>query len=341
MSITSKDSLSNPILLIGGSGIVGRWTARFLREKYPQVPLLIGGRNEAKAQEMAAEIGYAEGVKIDLTAEDLNLGDRPISAVAIFFTDDRTAVLRFAQSRGVPYLSISPAINEIGPDLAAFIQAPGAAPVVLGTEWLVGATTIPALEFAKEFKRVEDITIGALLDEEDSGGPAAYADLERQTKTLPSALIRREGVFKWCTGEEVTSRLYAVDGREMEATRLTINDVVALATETRAPNVQFNLAIGETSTRRQGKPMSTEIMIELSGESHEGQPLRTRHAVVHPQGQMPLTGFGVAMLLERLTGLDGQPATPAGLYFPYQLLESETYLTRLKQMGGTILKLEI
>jgi len=34
----------HPILLIGGSGVIGRSTARQLRAAYPDVPLLIGGR---------------------------------------------------------------------------------------------------------------------------------------------------------------------------------------------------------------------------------------------------------------------------------------------------------
>ena len=48
----------------------------------------------------------------------------------------------------------------------------------------------------------------------------------------------------------------------------------------------------------------------------------------------------VAMLLERLVGLDGDPPTPAGLYFPDQLLEPTAYLARLKQIGGAVLELE-
>ena len=36
--------LSPPILLIGGSGVVGRSTARSLRATHPEAPLLIGGR---------------------------------------------------------------------------------------------------------------------------------------------------------------------------------------------------------------------------------------------------------------------------------------------------------
>ena len=334
----------DPILLTGGSGVVGRWTARFLRDAHPNTPLLIGGRNLARAEEAAAGIGGVgdgvEGVAIDLAADDLGLGERPVSAVAVFFTDERVAGLRFAQSRGVPHISISPGINELGPEVAAYIHDPGAAPVVLGTEWLVGATSVPTLEFARAFGRVHDIAIGALLDEQDAFGPAAEADLERQTKTMPAALVRRDGAYAWRVGDDARAKLRAVDGTEMEASAFSPYDVVGLATATGAPNVQFNLAIGVSSTRRRGEAMSTEIVIELAGEDHAGRPLRTRHAVVHPEGQMPLTGLGVAMVLERLVGLDGDPATPPGLYFPYQLLEPTAYFARLEQIGGAVMKLE-
>ena len=331
----------DPILLIGGSGVVGRWTARFLRDANPDAPLLIGGRDLAKAEEAAAELGGAEGVALDLAADDLGLGERPVSAVAVLFMDEKIAGLRFAQSRGVPHISISPGINEISPEVAAYIHDPDAAPVVLGTEWLVGATTVPALEFARAFGRVHDIAIGALLDEQDAFGPAAEADMERQTNTMPAALVRRDGAFLWRVGDDARATFRAVDGTEMEATAFSPNDVVGLATATGAPNVRFDLAIGVSSTRRRGEPLSTEIIIELAGEDHAGRPLSTRHAVVHPEGQVPPTGLGVAMVLERLIGLDGGPATPPGLYFPYQLLDSTAYFARLEQSGGAVLTLEV
>ncbi|MEL7978873.1 NAD(P)-dependent oxidoreductase [Vreelandella titanicae] len=332
--------LQDSILLIGGYGIVGRWTSQFLRSAYPDVPLLIGGRNLAKAQEWAAELGNAQGLKVDLSTSDLGLGDRSISAVATLFMDDRVAALRFAQSRCVPHISISPGIFELGPEVAAYMHNPSTAPVVLGTEWLVGATTVPTLEFAKRFRRVHNVVIGALLDERDDFGPAAEVDLERQMKAMPVALARRDGVFYWRRDADAMARFRAVDGTEMEASALSPNDVVGLATVLDTPNVQFNLAIGESSSRRCGEPISTEIIIELEGEDHNGQALCTRHAIVHPQGQMPLTGLGVALVLERLTGLDGNPATPPGLYFPYQLLETSTYFDRLKQAGGSVMTLE-
>ncbi|MGF7178410.1 NAD(P)-dependent oxidoreductase [Azospirillum doebereinerae] len=333
--------LPEPILLIGGSGTVGRWTARFLRAAHPDAPLLIGGRDLTKAETAAVEVGGAEGVRLDMASDDLGLGGRPVGAVAVLFTDERVAGLRFAQSRGVPHVSISPGIIEMAPEVSAYIHAPQAAPVVLGTEWLVGATTVPTLEFAKVFGRVHDIAIGALLDEQDAFGPAAEADLERQTKTMPAALARRDGAYAWRMGDDAKATFRAVDGTEMDASALSPYDVVGLAAATGAPNVRFDLALGVSSTRRRGGPMSTEIIIELAGDDHQGRPLRTRHAVVHPEGQMPLTGLGVSMVLERLVGLDGAPPVPAGLYFPYQLLAPPIYLARLAQIGGEILTLEV
>ncbi|SHJ40421.1 hypothetical protein SAMN02745194_02483 [Roseomonas rosea] len=329
-----------PILLMGGSGAIGRWTSRFLRAAHPDLPLLIGGRDLTKAQEAAAQIGSAEGAALELAAADLGLGGRPVSAVAVLFSDESLAGLRFAQSSGVPHLSISSGVYEIAPEIAAFMHRPDAAPLVLGYEWLVGATTVPTLEFAKAFRRVDDIVIGALVDEQDTGGPAVAEDFERLNRMLPAALTRRDGRYIWRTGEDCKTAFHAVDGTMMEASGFSSIDVVGLATATGAPRVQFNIATGVSSSRRRGEPMSTEIVIELAGQDHAGRALRTRHAVVHRGGAAPLTGLGVAMILERLLGLDGHPATPAGLYFPYQLLHPAAYFPRLEQTGGEILTLE-
>lgn len=330
----------DPILFMGGSGAIGHQTARALRAAHPDVPLLIGGRDLAKAQQAAQQIGGAQGVAIDSTADDLGLGVRPISAVVVFYMDHAVAGLRFAQKRGVPHLSISSGIFEIAPEIATYMHMPDASPIVLGYEWMAGATTVATLNCARAFGQVHKISINALVDEQDTGGPTVASDFEHLNKMLPAALTRRDGVFVWREGEDAKASFHAVDGTQIEASGFSSIDVAGLATATGAADVQFNIGIGVSSTRRQGGPMSTEIIIELAGDDLKGQPLRTRHAVVHPAGTAPLTGLSVAMLLERLLGLDGQPATPPGLYFPYQLLDANAYLQRLKQEGGELRQLQ-
>lgn len=329
---------SDPILFVGGSGFVGHQAARFLREAHHEVPLLIGGRNRERADLEAAEIGNAEGVVVDLAAPDLGLGERPVSALAVFFKDDTIACLRYAQARGIPYLSISSGIHEIGPEVAAYMLNPAAAPVVLGAEWLVGATTVPAMEAARQFSRVNRVRVSAVIDEEDVGGPATEADMERLTKTLPAALIVQGREYLWRTGKDARTSVVAVDGTRMAAEVFSPYDVLVLANATGAQDVEFRLAVGESSSRRRGEPLSTEIIVELSGTDGAGQPLKVSQAVVHPEGQMPLTGLGVAMVLERIANLSGSAVSP-GLYFPFQLMEPTSYMERLAAGGGTLLPL--
>ncbi|MBN6776101.1 NAD(P)-dependent oxidoreductase [Pseudomonas granadensis] len=329
----------HPILFMGGSGAIGHRSAKALRAAHPDVPLLIGGRDLAKAQQAAEEMGGAQGVVIDPAAEDLGLGDRPVSAVAVFYMDHTLAGLRFAQKRRVPHLSISSGVFEMAPQIAGFIHTPNAAPIVLGYEWMVGATTVATLHLAKAFARVRDICINALVDEQDGGGPTVAADFEHLNRMLPAALTRREGAYVWREGEEANVSFRALDGTLMQASGFSSIDVAGLAAATDAANVQFNLASGVSSSRRAGRPMSTEILIEMAGEGPDGQALHTRHALVHPAGAAALTGLSIAMLLVRLIGLDGAPPTAPGLYFPYQLLDAAGYLQRLGEEGGELLEL--
>lgn len=330
---------AEPVLLIGGTGEVGRWAARFFRESNLDVPILIGGRDERRAGLAAAAVDGASSVIVDLASSDLGLGELKVSAVATLFTDEMGGALRWAQQRRAGHISISPGISELGVEAAAFMHQPSAAPVVLGTEWLVGATSVPSLLFAREYAHLEEIRIEAVLDEQDVFGPAANADLERQIYAGATALMRSDGVWQWCSGDDTTSKVRAVDGTKMDANVFSPNDVLLLANATGAPNVRFDLAMGISSSRRAGGAVSTEIIINLAGRDQAARPLIKRHAIVHPGGQMPLTGLGVALVLERLAGLAGDKPEP-GLYFPSQLIDHSTYLDRLRAAGGEVFELE-
>jgi len=331
--------LKNSVLIIGGAGEVGRWAARFLRKFHPDVQIVIGGRDEERARRAADAIAGASAVVVDLAASDLGLGELCPSAVATLFSDETGAALRWAQQRQAGHISISPAIGELGLEVASFMHRPSAAPVVLGTEWLVGATSVPSLLFAQEFGCLEEVRIEAVLDEKDVFGPAANADLERQIYAGTTALIRKDGAWRWRSGVDTASKVRAVDGTEMDANAFSPNDVLLLANTTGAPNVRFDLAMGMSSSRRAGGGVSTEIVINLQGKDQAGRTLGKRYAIVHPGGQMPLTGLGVALVLERLAGLAAEAPQP-GLYFPAQLIEHSTYLDRLRGAGGKVLELE-
>ncbi|MCY1067240.1 NAD(P)-dependent oxidoreductase [Nannocystis sp. RBIL2] len=326
-----------PVLIVGGSGVVGSIAAKFLRRLHPDLPIAIGGRDFLKARAVADELGNADAVVVDLARADLGQpAERAFSAVVMFLKDDTLHSLEFAQARGVPYLEISTAAFELAPLVGLYVARPKSAPILLDGYWLAGAATLAAVQLAREFRSVEAIELAAVLDEQDVGGPAAYADLERQTKAVTSALQLVDGQWKWVGGEAGSRVFKAVDGRELTGQGYSLLDVLSLATATGARSIRSVFALGESSSRRRGEPFSTEIILEITGTRSDGTTVTVRQELVHPQGQAPITAVGVAVGVERLLGLAGGPPVPPGLYLPHVIIEPEHLLGRLVEFGTQI-----
>ena len=325
-----------PVLIIGGSGVVGSQAAKIIRRLHPTLPIAIGGRDLGKAEAVARAVGGAIGVSIDLERADLGVGDEPrFSAVVIFLKDEKLSSMRYAQRHGIPYISLSSGTFEVGPEMAQYIHAPDKAAILLASHWLAGAAIFPILEFAKAYEAIDMIRIGVLLDEQDMGGPAALADYNRITGLAPAALTVKDGRLHWADGEDSKARYRSVDGVELDAVAYSPFDVMALAARTNAGDIRLDLAYSESASRRRGEPFSTEIVIEMTGRGKDGQPLDHRHEIVHPEGQAPLTALGVALAVERMLGLEGGEASAPGLYLPEVLIDPAYYVRRMKEFGAS------
>lgn len=325
-----------PVLIIGGSGVVGSEAARTLRRLQPDLPIAIGGRDLAKAEAVAREVGGAEGVRVDLARRDLGLAaEAAFSALAIFVKDQTLNSLRFAQDRRIPYLSLSSGTFEIGPEVAAYVHRPDAAPVLLASQWLAGVTVLPTLAAARGFARLDRIAINLLLDEADMGGPAAYADYERIVGVAASSLVVEDGELRWIPAADGKGAWRRADGVELETDLYGPFDVLSLAAATEARDIRVGLALGVSSARAAGRPFAHEFAIELEGVDVAGAPKTVRWRGAHPRGQAPITALGVALGLERLLGLKGE-APAAGLYLPERLIDPDAYLKAFADIGGEL-----
>ncbi|MGX1785286.1 NAD(P)-dependent oxidoreductase [Bosea sp. NPDC055332] len=326
--------IQHPVLVIGGSGVVGAQAVATIRRLHPNLPVTIAGRDLARAQAVAGKLGV-EALAADLSKSDLGLPETArFSAVIVFVKDDWSHALAYAQRHGIPHLSVSSGAFEIGIEAARFIHAPQAAPVVLASQWLAGAALFPTLDYAKAFRSIDSIHVGVLLDQEDMGGQAASADYDRITQAGSATLTLKDGRFAWIAGEEAKARYRSVDGVDLPATAYGPLDVLGLATTTDAKNIRFDLAFDVSASRRRGEPFSTESVITIEGVLRSGERAIRTYEVVHPQGQAPLTALGVALATERALGLCGGEALKPGLYFPESVIEPAYYVTRMKEFGA-------
>ncbi|MEV8378438.1 saccharopine dehydrogenase [Kribbella sp. NPDC056861] len=338
-----------PVLILGGSGQAGSDTSALLRKWHPDLPITIAGRNLARAQEVADELGNATAVTVDLQRTDLGLptadqaggasatAEADYSAVVALLRDERYNGLRYAQDHGLPYFGISSGPAEIAPEVIAVAQRPTASPVLLASHFFAGSVVLAALHSASEFSRVDSIHITAVLDEQDIGGPAALADLERWATITSSGLVRRDGVFTWLA--DTATEVRRLDGSTLPGQIAPGVDIPSLAFATGALNVQLDFAVN------QGDHAAAEIQIDLQGLNQTGDPLHTTHSLTHQAGQRPLTAVGIALGVERLLGLRDTPSygsptaqrstpVPPGIHTPESLIDPGYAVERLLESGA-------
>lgn len=328
-------STPHPVLLLGGSGVVGTRAARTLRRIQPALPLVIAGRDAAKAAAVAAEVGGpTTATTVDLSRPDLGLKPgAAFGAVVTLVKDPWLNSLKYAQAQGIAYVSFASFAFEIGPELAYHVHSPKRAPILMLGHLFGGVATLAALHFARAFRSIEAIALAGVVDPADQGGPVSQADFERLVNDCPSALIRRDGVWRWVGGQEGARPIVDVTGVARQGQALPLLDVVSLAAATDAMSLRVDLAARDEA---RGQTPVTELIIEISGEGHDGKPAHARHEIVDGDVYANLSALGAALATERLLGLAGEPPPGPGYYHPEQLLDPSRVVQRVQDLGASI-----
>lgn len=337
-TVKIMEEMTEKVLFVGGSGVVGSRTVKLFRERQAGIPILIGGRNLEKAQAVARELGSAEAIEVDVDKPGLGLSrDVPLAAVVMLVPDEGLKGLALAQEKGVPYLSIGNWLAEVGAEMAHFMRHPQASPIVLSSHWHGGTAVFLTQASVKSLDTVRSVKVGAIVDDLDATGPAAIADMQRGSEGGIGILAFKNGHRVWLTGAATTRTIKAVDGRDLEAMAFAPYDVVSLHAMTGADDVRFDIASSVSSSRLRGGSIATELVVEIEGEVG-GKPQTRRACLEFTRGQATLTGVSVVLTLSTVLGLEGQPPVSPGLYFPEHLIDADWFLNELISAGAKVLK---
>lgn len=325
--------MAKRVLLAGGYGVVGAQVARLLRKHHPEMEILIGGRREAEAAKLAAELGQAGAVPIDVTQPSPLRAIEGIDAVGVFIHENDDHLLNEAAMRGIPYMDITRGLDAQLRGLAAAALNAPSAPMLFTSHWMAGGPAIVTKRLAHDLDRVERADMSILYYTGDKMGPdsasagtgmsqgftarvnGAWRKVgplsdDREAR-FPSGAIRP--VYRMNMGDVVTLAL--ANGAREAGVRLGLDKGSSLLTMRRL--IRLGLwdmlmklpGMSAVAATKPGPGAPHEIVIEVEGLAR-GRRTNRRATILDPLGQSHLTAVGAAYALERVAGLGPSPLGP-------------------------------
>ncbi|MBC3842804.1 saccharopine dehydrogenase [Streptacidiphilus sp. 4-A2] len=345
---------AGPLLIIGGYGLVGEQVARMLRQRHPELPLLLGGRNPERGQALADAIGAAT-VAVDVGSER-PLGSLPQTPAAVLavVSDPGEHLLVDAMRLGIPIADINRAGHSGILDVAvtASREQP-TAPVLLSGSWYAGLSALLAAAAVRELGQAERVDITVLASSDDRVGPDSWGFSDRLAWPYYAMRNGRRLPVQPLTSVRTVR---CADGGERPAALVGTLEQTTLPLTLGVPTVETRMALQSTASlygliglKRSGtlralaRPALHGVraaLLQRPGSGDFAGITVTAHGahrsvtvdLLDPQGQAHLSAVGALRAGERVL----RPGLPAGVSFPEQSADPEADLEALRQAGVVV-----
>lgn len=358
------ENLGNPILIVGGYGVVGRQIAQILRERHSTMPLLLAGRDPARARDFVDQLGNAQAISLDIELPcPLDaLAVRPAAVISVA-NDPYDHLLIDSVRRGIPFVDVTRWTDRVSRSIARLALEKLAAPVIFSSGWMAGSVALVANAYRKTFKTLDQIDIDVLFALADKAGPNSIEYMDRLSTPFT---VSRNGKIKLqrplTEAKVVTFR----GGYKSKVYRFDTPDQLTLPLTTGAGTVNARIAFDDPWTmgalvvmrclgllkilnqprfdrlRRSlmynpGPGAAHEVRIDLQGSNPQGQAQQLNVSIRDPLGQTHLTACAAVAQLEWALGVNGVSPPAAGIHFGEQHSAPHAALALLKGNGVEII----
>lgn len=347
--------MTEPLLIVGGYGLVGEQVARLLRRRHPDLPLLLAGRTPAAGRALAEALGNARTVAVDVTAPQ-PLADLPVRPAAVLgvVSDPRDHLIVDAMRRGLPIADIHRAGHSsiLDVTVAAARERP-TAPVLLSGGWLAGLAALMAAAAVRELGVADRLDITVLSSSDDKVGPDSWGFSERLAWPY---YAMRDGKRQPAHPMTSVRHVRCADHRERPAALIGTLEQTTLPLTLGVPTVETRMALQSSASlygliglkrtgalRALARPALAKVRTALlqrpgTGDfagvtvTAEGPTGVVSVDLLDSRGQAHLSAVGATAAAERVLG----SALPAGLSFPEQAADPGTDLELLHQAGVVV-----
>ncbi|MCD4722688.1 MAG: hypothetical protein K8S13_22955 [Desulfobacula sp.] len=358
-----KNYNNESVLITGGYGVIGEEISRILRERHPNLKIILGGRNPEKAAGIVSALGNAEAVAVDITSKN-PLQSLPFmpSAIINSVNDTYDNLLLDCVRQEIPIVDIARWGQRLRDAFGRLLVEQLNSPYLVGSGWMGGSVPMIAAAAAERFVEVDTIDIEVLQGSKDRSGP----------NSADYALQFHSPIFVYIDGQYIALPAYSnpkkvvfPGGFKGKTYLFDASEHFILPITTGAANVRCRISLDNkllmaagvflmktgvmklfghprymkakhAFLHKPGKGASHQIMIRVAGIDRKGTAGETNITMVCPDGQVRLTACGAVIQTERLMGLDGQEPPGPGVHFPERCQNLPSALKLLEDNGVTV-----
>ena len=350
--------MTAPVLIVGGYGVVGFQLAQIIRNRHPDLPLILAGRTEERATEAARNLGNAIGAVVDVTKPG-PLANLPtdIGGIVGAVNDPSNHLLRAAIECQIPYVDITRWTERLllARELAESLDPKS--PVTFASSWMAGVAAMVAKATADKTDSVRSIETNILFRLADKAGPNSVEYADRLTTPFR---IWKNG--KWQRAKPLTDakNVEFPSGDTFSVSRFDEPSQETLAGTLAVDSISSRIGYDDPSATRSlkllvksgiwalisgarfkklrhsilyhpGEGAAHEIVINVSGSNSN-----SKGTILDPQGQTHLTAVGAYIQLHETVGLGTSQSRPPGIHFPENATQIDLALQIFREEGVTV-----
>ena len=353
------------VLLAGGYGVVGAEVARLIRQNYPDINILLGGRNPGSGDDLAKQLGNAITVHVDSTDEDplADLKKLPDVVLAVV-NDPNDQLLLSSVRRGIPYIDVTRWTERLRRAIQRVKDAEDVrAPVVFSSSWMAGVAATLAAGYARTFSSIEQIDIGILYATKDRAGPNSVEYMDRihlpfevfdggePTMVKPFQKAHRTNfpqtgsfnLYRFDTPDQFT--LPRVTGARGVAARIGFDDSLSGALLSALVRLGIWKMISGDAFRglrhgmlfNPGEGAPHRIRIDIDGVTERAVQEQHSWLITDPESQTHMTALGALIQFDRL--VNSQESVENGVQISEEVTHLDHCLTMLKANSVEVSKI--
>jgi len=320
--------MAQQIFIAGGYGMIGGNLATQLRARFPESTLILAGRTPQKGEALAAKLGNALTVSLDLLSGEIPQLAATSQLIISAVPDPKHALGEFAIRHNIAFIDITVGTADgYAPLLNMAMQYQATSPVVPLGYYEAGMFLPLVDKLSRQFSSIDSVRLTALHDPEDPIGAVTEQEL---TQELAPAFVREEGIWRYTSAQD---EIDLISGERVETTPFGILDVSAVAAMTNAENIRLDVAMGISEGQRKSAKASVELYVDMQGINDSGVPEAKRIIASDPQGQAHFTALGVVTVIEAMF-----ESSFTGFVLPEQLLKPEVALAAMQQAGVELIE---